>query len=114
MPLKDDNRLDKTPTRRLSDVQMGVIIERVRNIESMVNDLGKKFDHWTERFEQQCNTRHTDISKIFIDVKDKASKDQFEQLKDKVQTHTTYWTILIGIVTLGGGVVYSFYKLMGH
>lgn len=112
MPSRDDERLDKTPTRRLSDVQMGVIIERVRNIEKHMIDLGVKFDHWTDKFEQQCNTRHLDVSKVIVEVKDKASKEQFEKLKDTVQNHTTYWGLLFGVITLGSGLAYTIFKLI--
>jgi len=114
MPKSDDELLDKTPTRRISDVQMGVIIEKMRNTEKCMVELGAKFDHWTEKFEQQCEHRHADVAKVVSEVRDKASREQLDNLKDIVSSHTTYWALLISISTLGTGIVYTVYKLMGH
>ena len=79
-----------TPTRRVGDVQLGILIGQVRQIDSKVDYLTKRLDTCVSEIHAKCNGRHIIIER---DIKD---------LSDEKVSYKELWRfITLGLILIG-------------
>jgi hypothetical protein len=110
---KDDSRTIPVD-RRVTDVQFGSMIERIRHMETSVNGLIEKFDRWFNNFTEKCEKKHYHIDQLINTLIDRPTKKEFDVVKDRVKAHSIYWALLIGLPSLSGIIILIFTLIEKH